>query len=73
MTVDFFKQKYGYDIEGFWMPRVTAVTALLSKANFFASQGSADWGTLVHATIAQLLLGNPITIDSRIVPSIRAF
>ncbi|MBI1984897.1 MAG: hypothetical protein HYS60_02175 [Candidatus Wildermuthbacteria bacterium] len=73
MTVDFFKHRYGYEIEGAWMPRVTAVTSLLSKANMFASQASADWGTLVHETIGSLLRGDSIQIDSRIAPSLRAF
>ncbi len=73
MTVDFFKQKYGYEIEGFWMPRVTAVTSLVSKANFFASQASADWGTLVHSTIEHILKGEKVAIDPRILPSIEIF
>lgn len=80
MTVDFFKQKYGYEIEGFWFPRVTAVTSLFSKASFFASgarlplwQASADWGTLVHSTIANFLLKKPQDIDQRIVPSVEIF
>lgn len=79
MTVDFFKQKYGYEIEGFWMPRVTAVTSLVSKANFLALsriegfQASADWGTLVHSTIEHFLRGEEVTVDSRIAPSVEIF
>ena len=55
MTVDFFRQRYGYEIEGVWLPRVTAITSIISKSFLFASQGSADWGTLVHSTIASTL------------------
>lgn len=80
MTVDFFKQKYGYEIDGMWMPRVTAVTALVSKTNFFVGrvnsaswQAGADWGTLIHSTIEQLLKGKEVEISSRIAPSIGVF
>lgn len=79
MTVDFFKQKYGYEIEGMWMPRVTAVTSLVSRSNFFALsriggfQASADWGTLVHSAIEHFLKGEKIAVDSRIAPSMEIF
>ncbi len=79
MTVDFFKQKYGYEIDGLWMPRVTAVTSLISRANFLALswaerfRASADWGTLVHSTIEALLKGEKTSVDPRVAPSIEVF
>lgn len=73
MTVEFFKEKYGYEIEGFWLPRVTAVTSLVSKANAFAAREQADWGSLVHATLADILRGNNVKIDKKLAPSLRAF
>jgi hypothetical protein len=73
MTVDFFKQKYGYEIEGVWLPRVTAVTSLVSKSFLFSNQGSADWGTLVHTTIARILRKEVIETPPSVQPSLAAF
>ena len=73
MTVDFFKAKNGYEIEGIWLPRVTAVTSLVSKSFLFSNQGSADWGTLVHATIAGILKKEKTETSPLIQPSLVAF
>lgn len=73
MTVDFFKFKYGYEIEGIWLPRVTAVTSLISKSFLFSNQGSADWGTLVHSTVASILKREPVEALASIQPSLAAF
>lgn len=73
MTIEFFKYKYGYEIEGMWMPRVTAITSLVSKASMFAPRASADWGTLVHETIGRSLKGDFQATDPRIGPTLRAF
>ncbi len=73
MTVDFFKAKYGYEIEGVWLPRVTAVTSLVSKSFVFSNQGSADWGTLVHATIASILKKEAVKTLPLVQPSLLAF
>src|SRR3989338_5680697 len=73
MTVDFFKQKYGYEIEGVWLPRVTAVTSLISKSFLFSNQGSADWGTLVHSTVASILKKEAIEMLPSVQPSLAAF
>lgn len=73
MTVDFFKRKYGYEIEGMWLPRVTAITSLVARGNMFAMQSSADWGILVHETIGKLLKGEHADIDAKIIPSLDAF
>lgn len=73
MTVDFFKQKYGYEIEGIWLPRVTAVTSLVAKSFLFSNQGSADWGTLVHSTIERMLKKEAVETPLSIQPSLAAF
>lgn len=73
MTVDFFKFKYGYEIEGVWLPRVTAVTSLVAKSFLFANQGSADWGTLVHETIARILKKEAVGELPAVQPSLAAF
>ena len=73
MTLDFFRQKYGYEVEGIWMPRVTAITALVSRSFAFVPQGYANWGTLVHTTIEQILKGETPKIQETILPSILAF
>jgi len=82
-----FKRKNGYEIEGVWYPRVTAICDIIHKPgllryyaqqpNFAAAQESlnkaADWGNLTHSTIEALLSGEEIEIDPLIKPSIRAF
>ncbi|MBI1971538.1 MAG: hypothetical protein HYS52_01665 [Candidatus Wildermuthbacteria bacterium] len=73
MTLDFFKQRYGYEIGGTWMPRVTAVTAMVSKAGFFASQESTDWGSTVHEAIGRLIQNENDSFDAGLLPSLKAF
>ena len=73
MTVDFFKQKYGYEVEGVWMPRVTAITSLVSRPFFGVGFGAADWGTAVHTAIEKKLKGQVGFIDQKIAPSLEAF
>ncbi|MBI2644390.1 MAG: hypothetical protein HYW95_02710 [Candidatus Wildermuthbacteria bacterium] len=87
MTIDLFTQKCGYEINGMWMPRVTAITSIIPKpnlerflnsyANPFAAQRaleqSADWGNLVHGAVEGLLVEKPFVIDARISPSVDAF
>lgn len=73
MTLDFFKQKYGYEVEGLWVPRVTAVTSFVSKGNGFWGRESANWGTEVHEAIASSLRGEERYSDSRILPTLKAF
>lgn len=73
MSIDFFKHRYGYEVEGIWMPRVTAITALVSRPFFVGSLGSADWGTLVHSAIEKTLKGETHVPEQKIGPSLRAF
>ncbi|MDO8633135.1 MAG: hypothetical protein Q8O97_02895 [bacterium] len=73
MTLEFFKHKYGHEVEGLWVPRVTAITSFVSKGNGFWTRESADWGTLVHQSIASTLKGEKQESDPRILPSLQAF
>ena len=73
MTVDSFKQKYGHEVEGLWMPRVTAITSFVSKNNVFWGKSGPDWGVRIHEAVAKLLQGETNTQDPRILPSLNAF
>jgi hypothetical protein len=87
MNVDYFKKKYGHEIGGIWVPRVTAITDIIAKPallRYYAAQesfeaaqvqlrNSANWGTLTHSTIEQIFKGYKVEIDPKIAPSIEAF
>lgn len=73
MTDSFFQKKYGYEINGVWMPRVTAVTSLLSKAEGIPRlEEYAAWGTEVHEGVGKLLCGMEVNEEERIAPAMRA-
>ena len=59
MTVDFFKNKYGYEIDNVWFPRVTSITSSLTYS-WFGLQKAAEWGTSIHEMIEDLLRGKEI-------------
>lgn len=87
MTVNYFKSKHGYEVNGFWYPRVTSVCGIIAKPGleiWLANQKSframmvkrkkvTDWGILVHKMIENILLGRLPKIDPAISPSINAF
>lgn len=87
MTLDEFRRKYGHEIGGIWVPRVTAITEIIAKPGllkFYAQQesfeaaqiqlrNSANWGSLTHKTIEEILKGNKPQINPKILPSIEAF
>lgn len=54
------------------MPRVTAITSLVSRPFLFGGSAFADWGTLVHSSIESLLKGGKRS-EEKIGPSLRAF
>lgn len=82
-----FQEKNGYDIEGCWMPRVTAITSVVSKPGLsryyeefpdattaeLTLAKSADWGILTHLTLQRVISGEKKKVDAKIVPSVRAF
>jgi len=87
MTIDDFKIKNGYEIQGAWLPRVTSITGVVSKpallryyanhSNFMSAQNamnnSANWGTLTHQAIEKFLKGEKHRPDEKILPSVGAF
>ncbi len=59
MSIEGFKQKYGYEIEGMWLPRVTAITSVVSKYPLFLKDRghfdeAAQWGHFVHKMFGNL-------------------
>lgn len=77
----------GYEIEGLWYPRVTAICKVIAKPGlerWFAKQGSVaaleerrkkitDFGNLVHDTVERILMGEVPSPNPTIAPSIEAF
>lgn len=86
-TKNEFIETHGYEIDGFWYPRVTKIVEIKAKPalyrfyakmdNFEAGERvkerSALEGTLVHETVEGLLLGQHPVVDPSIQPSIDAF
>ena len=73
MTLDYFKNRYGYEVEGVWMPRVTAITSLTSRPFFGGNYRSADWGNMVHTAVEKILKGESHDAEKKIEPSLHAF
>ncbi|MCD6410403.1 hypothetical protein J7K92_00440 [bacterium] len=87
LSLEEFKRKYGHMVGDLWVPRVTAITEIVAKPgllryyaaqeNFAAAQrklrNSANWGTLTHQTIEEILKGKKPEIHPKILPSIEAF
>ena len=85
--IDQFKELAGYEIDGFWYPRVTKIMEIKSKPelyrfyanlpNFDAGEKiksqSASEGTLVHEAVEGILLGKNPEIPPEILPSVQAF
>ncbi len=82
-----FKSLCGYEIDGFWYPRVTKIVEIKAKPalyRFYAKmenfaegervkQRSATEGTLIHKTIEAILLGGKPEVPPSIAPSVKAF
>lgn len=87
MTNDYFRIRHGYEVNGFWYPRVTSICGIIAKPGlekWLANQKSfsamqekrrkiVNWGSLVHDTIGKILLGRLPKVDPAISPSIDAF
>ncbi|MDP2695892.1 MAG: hypothetical protein Q8O87_01410 [bacterium] len=85
-TPEQFKEQCGYDINGFWYPRVTKIIGVKSKpalyryyasaTSFAAAEAqtkkSAEEGTLVHETVQDILLGKQRDIDESIAPAVNS-
>lgn len=72
MTVDLFKEKYGYEMNGVWFPRVTSITSL-SRRKWLGFQQAADWGTSIHEAIEAILKGDPMAPNAKIAMTVETF
>ena len=75
-----FKEDCGYEINGFWYPRVTKIVGIKAKPalyRYYAAAASyaeataqtkkaAEEGTLVHETIEKIMRGENPEIDETI-------
>src|SRR3989338_8669558 len=86
-NIDNFKNANGYELDGIWYPRVTAIVGIKAKPAlymFYASlpdfktgeaikAKSAEEGTLIHETIEAILRKDPVVVPESIKPAISAF
>lgn len=82
-----FKEDCGYEINGFWYPRVTKIVGIKAKPALYRyyaaaasyaeataqTQKSAEEGTLVHETIEKIMRGEVPEVDETIKPAIQSF
>lgn len=82
-----FKGTNGYEVNGSWYPRVTRILEVKAKPaldSFFkemerysaaekVKEQSAKEGSLVHATVEKLIVGEKIDIPDAIKPGVEAF
>ncbi len=87
MDLNGFKSQNGYEIDGTWYPRVTAIVSIKAKPalyKFYADQPSfahaeamkdksAQEGTLVHETIEGLMAGKQVMVSPAVQPIVTAF
>jgi len=86
-TAEEFKEQCGYEIDGFWYPRVTKIVDIKAKPalyRFYGKMGSfaaaesvkkksATEGTLIHETVEKIMTGEKPEIPLSVQPSILAF
>ncbi|MBU1015146.1 PD-(D/E)XK nuclease family protein [Patescibacteria group bacterium] len=74
MTTEWFKKKHGYEVGGEWMPRVTAITSVISRSYAFPGAAAyASWGIAVHEAVRTALIGKEARVEEYIAPAIAAF
>ncbi len=87
MTVDVFKEKCGYEIEGAWLPRVTAILSMNrspARQEFAEKPGytlfsrlgllqAAEWGTAIHEAIGKIIKKEKWKPDPKIAPAMKEF
>jgi len=85
-SIDDFKEKSGYTIDGLWYPRVTKIVGIKAKPALYkyygeaksyetaqaATEASAKEGTLIHETMQSFLIGKKPEIHPSISPAINA-
>jgi len=82
-----FKAASGYEIAGVWYPRITKIVSIKAKPALYRyyaaapnfavasrqTEKSAEEGTLVHAAIEKIMIGERPEVNPLIQPSIAAF
>ena len=86
-TLPEFMKGNGYEADGIWYPRVTAIVSIKAKPALYAfyasmpslaageamKDKSAEEGTLIHETIEAILKKESVTIPASIQPAVAAF
>lgn len=86
-TPEQFKELNGYEINGFWYPRVTKIVEIKAKPALYRyyaaaasyaeataqTKKSAEEGTLIHETAEKIMIGENPEVDPLIAPAITAF
>src|SRR3989338_4713950 len=82
-----FMDANGYDIDGIWYPRVTAIVGIKAKPALYMYYAalpdfktgeaikakSAEEGTLLHETVEAILRKEPVVIPDSVKPAVAAF
>src|SRR3989338_4361840 len=82
-----FMNANGYEIDGIWYPRVTAIVGIKAKPALYMyyaglpdfktgediKNKSAEEGTLLHETVEAILRKEPIVIPDQVKPATEAF
>ena len=82
-----FKETCGYEINGFWYPRVTKIVEIKAKPALYRyyaaassysaataqTKKSAEEGTMIHETLEKILVGKTPEINASIAPAVNAF
>jgi hypothetical protein len=87
-SLEEFRERAGYVIDGVWYPRVTSIVSIKAKPALLryyggmrsfkaaddAKEASAREGTLVHEAVAAIAAGNHgVAVDPLVQPSVDAF
>src|SRR3989344_7786473 len=86
-NLDNFKSTCGYEIDGIWYPRVTAIVSIKAKPALYKYYAglpdfktgeaikvkSAEEGTILHETVEAILKKEPTVIPDIIKPAVSAF
>lgn len=86
-TIDNFREENGYEIDGIWYPRVTAIVSIKAKPALYAyyaglpdfktgeaiKEKSAEEGSLLHETVEAILRKEPIVVPEQVKPAVNAF
>lgn len=70
-----FYERCGYEIDGMWLPRVTAITSQHQRSAYLTDRlaPAAKWGSEVHEGVEATLKGHRVSKDGPTSVSLRAF